>query len=293
VHNITTASFTGEIAALAQDFSGTIGVCAERLDTGERLEYNADDTFPAASVIKLPVLVEAFWQIGAGTLKLDERIELQAEDKVIGSGILKELTPGLQPTLRDLLLLMMAVSDNTATNMVIDRVSIDNVNRMLAELGVEGIQRTGKSLVDQTHGTDTPTGQGELSPCTPSGMVRLLTLIERREGLEATGCEHLLAILKQVQTDSIIARGLPYEQMKPLEGEPSIRLAYKTGSIRGVRNDVGLVYTPNFTYALALMSKGLQDLRLTADNEGKVMLGKVSGLIYARLMNKELVGHRE
>ncbi len=268
------------VAALAANFSGTIGVCAERLDTGERLGYNADESFPGASLIKLPVLVEFFRQLASGRFSLDERVELSESDKVIGSGILKELRPGLHITMEDLLILMMVISDNTATNMVIDQVGMDHVNRTVGELGLSGTCLSGKILIDQTHHSDTPTGKGELSPMTPADLVRLLMLVERRECLGAEYCEQLLGILKRVQTDSVIAQGLPYELLQPAEGQPLLVVAHKTGSIRGVRHNAGLVYTPEFTYAIALMSKGSKDMRTTHDHEGRVVLREISKLVY-------------
>ena len=273
-------SLPDRLAALDRHFSGTIGVCAERLDTGDRVAYRADDVFPAASLIKLPVLVEAFRQLAAGALGRDEWIELRTEDKVIGSGILKDLSSRLRLKLADLLLLMMTISDNTATNLVIDRVGVDCVNRTMAELGLRATRLTGKILVDQTRGTDTPAGKGELSPTTPADLVRLLTLVERRACLGADACDRLLDILKRVETDSLIARGLPQDLLHPREGEPVVVLAHKTGSIRGVRNNAALIYTRDFTYAVALLSKGSQDPRRTPDNEGRVVLQEVSGLVY-------------
>jgi len=111
---------------LDQEFSGTLAVAARGL-AGQparrpAIAYRAGETFPAASVIKLPILVEAYRQVDEGRLDLSERIPLRAEDRVGGSGVLKELEPGAALTLRDLLTLMIVVSDNTATNMVIDRV---------------------------------------------------------------------------------------------------------------------------------------------------------------------------
>jgi beta-lactamase class A len=275
------SDFIAQIEPLAQKFSGVVGVYAERLDTGELLTYNADQVFPSASVVKLPVLFELFKQLKNKSASLDERIELRNADKVIGSGILKELRVGLALTLEDLALLMMTISDNTAANMVTDRVGIANVNRTMGELGLTATRVTGKILIDQTHNTDTPDGKGERAPATPAEMARLLIEIERREYLGAECSDKLLGILKRVQTDSTIARGLPYEQMHPADGgDPTIVLAHKTGSIRGVRNNVGLVYTPTFTYAIALMSKDCHDMRRTPDNEASVLLGELSRIVY-------------
>ncbi len=274
--------FTRKISGLAANFTGKIGVCAERLDTGERLAFNADETFYSASVIKLPVLVEFFRQVDAGRLSFDQRVELNDLDKVIGSGILKELRAGLNPTLEDLLALMMVISDNTATNMIIDQVGSENVNDTMQQLGLTHTRLMGKILVDQTHQSDTPTGKGELSPTTANEMVALLKQIEQRECIMGDACDRLINILKRVQTEGVIAAGLPYQFVRPDEGEPTIVIAHKTGTLysTGVRNNVGLVYTPQFTYAVALLSQDSKDTRATPDHEGRVLLAQVSKLIY-------------
>ncbi len=275
--------FDDDLAQVAANFTGTLGLYAQRLDTDARLEFNADEIFPAASVIKLPVLVEAFRQISAGTLSLDQRIEVLDADKVIGSGVLKELRAGLAPTLDDLLLLMMSISDNTAANIVIDRVGIENVNAMMMRLGLKQTRLTGKILIDQTRKTETNTGKAERSPTTPRDLARLLTLIERCDpivGVHAENCERLFSILKHTQTNSTIARGLPHEQLHADNSDEKITLAYKTGSIRGVVNDAGIVYTPQVKYVVVLMSKDSQDERLAQDAEGRVVLGRISELIY-------------
>lgn len=276
--------FNDDIQQLTQKFSGVFGFYAERLDNGARLEFNADENFPSASVIKLPVLVEAFRQITAGAYSLDQRIELRETDKVIGSGILKDLKPGLAPTFGDWLVLMICISDNVAANVVINSVGVENVNRMMASLGLKQSRLTGKILIDQTHKTETETGKAERSPMTPRDLGRLLALIERRDpamNISVGNLERMLAILKLTQTNSTIARGLPYEMLHADgDSKPKITVAYKTGSIRGVVNDAGIVFTPDFTYVVALMSKDSQDRRAVPDSEGRVTLGKISEMIY-------------
>ncbi len=273
-------TFTAQVKTLARKFSGTVGVYAERLDTGAQLAYNADEIFPAASVVKLPVLFELFRQVHRQRVTLGTRIALRDADKVIGSGVLKDLRAGARLTLYDLAFLMMCISDNTAANIVTDYVGIANVNRTLKRLGLRESRVTGKILIDQTQHTDTPTGKGERAPTTPREMARLLQVIEARQYLGAECSRQVVEILKRVDTASTIARGLPYDELRPAEGEPRLVVAHKTGSLRGVRNNVGLVYTPTFTYVIALLSQGCADLRWTPDNEASVLLGNLSRIVY-------------
>lgn len=276
--------FPTQLQALVKKFSGTVGVYAERLDTGATLTFNADETFLTASVVKLPVLFELFRQVKHKTVSLDQRIALRESDKVIGSGVLKELRAGLRLTIYDLVFLMMSISDNTAANMVTDLVGRANVNRTMRRLGLQTSRVTGNILVDQTHNSDTPTGKGERAPTTPREMAELLKVIEARKYLGAEYSQQIIEILKRADTTSTIARGLPYEEMRPEEGEPRIIVAHKTGSLRGVRNNVGLVYTPKFTYVIAMMSRDCKDMRWTQDNEASVTLGEVSRLVYDRFV---------
>src|SRR5829696_2050943 len=108
--------------AILTQSGGELALAAMNLTTGEELARNDQRSMPTASVFKLPLLVEVFRQAEAGALDLDERVTLRAEDVVRGSGILRDFGPGLQPTLRDLAMMMVIVSDNSASNLLLDRV---------------------------------------------------------------------------------------------------------------------------------------------------------------------------
>jgi beta-lactamase class A len=105
---------------LRQRFSGRIGIAARNLATGEEFLIDHERAFPTASSIKVPILYELFRQAESGAFSLDDRVELTQGDIVEGSGVLRDLRPGLQPTVHDIAMLMIIVSDNTATNMAID-----------------------------------------------------------------------------------------------------------------------------------------------------------------------------
>src|SRR4051812_14111296 len=126
-----------ELEAIARRFEGTFTICAVRLDDPSSLIETAGDVVcPAASLIKVAVALEVFCQIEEGDLSLGERVGLRAEEKVVGSGVLAELTDGLTPTIGDLVHLALSISDNTAANMLIERVGLFSVNRRLAQLGL-------------------------------------------------------------------------------------------------------------------------------------------------------------
>ncbi len=196
---------------------------------------------------------------------------LREEDKVIGSGVLAHLSPGLALPVADLLYLATAISDNTATNLLVDRVGTGAVNATLDRLGCTATRLTGKILVDESRGTDTPDGKGESSPSTPADLLRLLQHAARHPAL--------LALLRRTQTASAIGRGLPDERFLP---DPPVKLAYKTGSIRGVVAEAAIVETRDASYAVAVMTKGVPDLRPTPDNVARVAIAKLAATLHAR-----------
>ncbi|MBX3230697.1 MAG: serine hydrolase [Labilithrix sp.] len=285
-----------ELEAIARRFEGALAICASRLDEpASVVEVAADEVFPAASLIKVAVALEVFCQIEEGFLARAERVALKGDDKVIGSGVLTELADGLTPTLGDLVYLALAISDNTAANVLIERVGVFSVNRRLAKLGLEKTRLSGKILTHETkHGAPSPEaedygaapstpkddrddGRGERSPTTARELVRLFTAIHKREDLPPAACEALLDVLQKTQTASAIRRGLPEARFR--DRTPA-RLCNKTGSIRGVVNDAGIVATDRGAYAVALLSKGSKDLRPTQDNVGRIALAEASRVVY-------------
>jgi beta-lactamase class A len=283
-----------ELEAIARRFEGQLGICSACLDDPRAMvEVGADEIFPAASVIKVAVALEVFCQVEEGSLSVAERVPLKQSDKVVGSGVLASLADGLSPTIGDLVFLAMAVSDNTAANLLIDRVGIFSVNRRLAGLGLTHTRLSGKILVEETRNgppaeedygatasaarDDRDDGRGERSPVTARELVQLFSAVYRRENLPAGACDALLDVLQKTQTASSIRRGLPEARFR---GRTPSRLYHKTGSIRGVVNDVGIVETERGAYAVALLSKGSRDLRPTQDNVARIALAEASRVIY-------------
>jgi beta-lactamase class A len=270
---MTQAKFLSELQLEAEQFSGTFGVMVRTLETNpdDRLGFgfNANEVFPAASVIKLPMLIDALRQVQAGVLKLEDRYTMRASDHATGSGVLQVMDAGLEPTLRDLLALMIVVSDNTATNMTLDALGgVDATNARFAQMGLETSRVVGKLQVAWEFKTEAQR-QGKLAQLTPLETLELLERLWYGELLEPAMRELALEILGGQQYTEIIARYLPED----------LKIATKSGSITGVRNDVGIVYAPR-PYALALASKGSSDHREHMDNEGVLLLARVSKLVY-------------
>jgi beta-lactamase class A len=268
------ATFLETIERATRDLPGAFGVCAERLDREHvRLASNETRVFPAASVIKVAVALEVLCAIEEGTLDSATRLTMRESDRVIGSGVLSALEPGLELPIGDVLYLAMAISDNTAANLLIERVGTAAVNARLASLGLTATRLRGRIFVGSE--------DGERSPSTAAELVALLRAVHRAEGLPARACERLVALLARTQTASTIGRGLPDERFPRLgAAPPAITLAYKTGSLEGIVAEAAIVTIPGATYAIAVMSEGSGDVRPNHDNIGRIVLGEVSRAVY-------------
>lgn len=249
----------GVIDGAAEGFEGELGIAVKHLGTSESASLNGDALFPTASVFKVPVIVELYRQVDEGAMSLDEKVVLRDEDKVPGSGILKEMSQGLLLTLRDLVGLMMILSDNTATDLVVDKVGMENVNANLRRLGLENTQVVADcrdilfdligldDLPDEektvdlfrekareaTMGGSWSLGVENNDVTTPNEMLHLLKKVVKGDAVSRESCNAILETMGRCQTGSYrIAKYLPRER---------IEVAHKTGSLPGIRNDVGVV----------------------------------------------------
>lgn len=261
------------IEELTTRFSGSLGLWACSLDTGECLEIRAREAFPAASTIKLPILYEIWRQAGEGRFRLTDPLLLKPEDVVPGSGVLKDLTPGLQLSVRDLASLMIVVSDNTATNLLIDLVGREWVNASMAELGLTDTHLHNKLF-------KAPPGAPSNST-TPADLGRLMTMIAREEVLSPAACTEMMEILgRQHFTDATTRRVPDFDGFVEAGKEPLATVASKSGSIRGTRNDVGYVRARGKRYVISMMTRDCTDPRFYVDNEGALLLADVSAVVY-------------
>ncbi|WP_245588617.1 serine hydrolase [Deinococcus pimensis] len=250
---------------------GHVSVVVRDLTSGEVLrEHDPDRVYPAASTIKIALLVAALRLVDAGAAHLDERPVMDAGDRVGGDGVLKELVAGLAPTLRDLLTLMIVVSDNTATNMVIDRVGVDTVNAFLREAGLSGTELLGKLQLPPERQSARQRA-GERNRTTARDLAELLLRLARGELLSRSSTEVALDILSRQQHQNILTRHLPRDEA----GERLWRVASKHGELRGVHHDVGVVWSPR-PVVLAILSEGGLDPREHPDNHEVRLLARLA-----------------
>ena len=268
-----------QIRKTAKGFEGKLGVSVKDLEIGVSASINGDELFPTASVFKVPVIVEFYRQIESGITSLDEKVVLLDRDKVPGSGILKELSEGLEITCRDLLELMMILSDNTATDLIVEKVGKENVNAMLRDFGFKKTQVVADcrdilfdligldNLPDEEKTIDLynekvkgamMSGTWSLSiegndVTTPDEMLLLLEMIVEGEVASRESCDAILETMGRCQTGIYrLSKYLPHDE---------IDFAHKTGSLPGIRNDVGVVTNRNNgkRYIICCFTKNVED----------------------------------
>jgi beta-lactamase class A len=227
-----------ELERIAGEVPGVLGASVADLTSGERFGVNDTLTFPQGSAIKVPVLVELFRQAEAGRLRLEERVAVRAADQAGGSGVLRHFGDGAsQLSLRDLAVLMIVLSDNTATNLLIDRVGVEAVNGTLRELGLPGTRLQRKMIRPR----ESARGQENLS--TAREAVELMARIHRcRLPVGEAGCREMRRIL-EIPKEGSLPAGLP----------AGVRVAWKPGGITGVQTAWGIVDLAGRPYALAVM----------------------------------------
>lgn len=264
------SSLDSRIRAEIAQFKGKVSLFAKNLDTGATCEYGADDRVRTASTIKVPIMVEAFARVAEGKAKWTDMLVLTKAARTSGSGVLNELSDGLRLTLRDAVTLMIIVSDNVATNMVLDALTTDAVNarmdalglkqtRVLRRVGGGGTSRAGEDPANKPFG---------LGVTTPREMVTLLEKIERGEVVSPAASKEMISIMKREQYDEGIGRTLP-----------GLEKATKVGALDKLRSDVGIVYTKRGRIAMAITVDDMPEVIWTVDNPGYLLISRLSALL--------------
>lgn len=281
---ITQQQFTEAMDTFFTGLGGPVGVMVDHLDIDLRLAYNADDLYPTASTLKTPLLYELYRQAEEGKIDLTERVTLLHSNRVPGSGVLQDLDEGLQPTIRDLAELMIIVSDNWATDLVYERIGKESVAARMKEIGLDNTYipltiremflliaekdpagtsldyaSLRQALKDSDPGPDNLglSDDPRNNVSSPRDMAKLARLIHEGHGLSDESREGVIKILKDQNFNTVIPGRLPMDE--------KIETAHKTGSLRGIKADMGMVYSPKVNYCIAFMSKGQDDSAETTD----------------------------
>jgi len=278
--------FEERIEALERAFSGRLGYCAAYLDGGVELELRADELFPTASVIKVAVACAVLDLVHRRLASMDDLVLLPPRDRrVAGTGVLKQLDLE-RLTLRDAVELMITVSDNVATNALIERCGgSEAVNAAIVRLGLERTRLAGPvDFTRVTHGID-----GGMDVSTPREQVRLLTALARNEILDPDLCAYLRGVLERQHFQDQLPRWLGWNPYAQYHGrDQTLHVGSKSGELDGIRADAGLVrHAVKGTLALAVFTDGSRDTRETVDVEGTLAVAECSAAICARLLGIE------
>jgi beta-lactamase class A len=269
-----------ELQRLEQQFGGHLGVMARNLATGEAVGYNSAERFPTASAIKLPVMAAFFYLADRKSVDPGEKVVLSGEDRKAGSGILQFMSPGTTLTLLDAVKLMIILSDNTATNLVLDRLGDSHETRMRAVndfLMAKGLKNT--RILNRLYTWQTKLRTPEairygIGVSTPEDMVSLLEALYEGTLVDSASCRAMLDILKLQSDHDMIPRLLPQEECTYFE------TAHKTGAVNETKVDVGLVLSDKINIALAIFVDKHPDHRDGVDNKAVQLAAHVSRAIW-------------
>ena len=272
------------LAAIVKDFRGILGVAALDLASGETIAVNGDLRFPTASTIKTAVMLEAHHQAAEDRVPLDARFTLHESEKVGGSGVLNGLTPGVTLTTADLVHLMIVLSDNTATNMLIERLGTARVNDRLDAYGL-GQTRLFRPTFRDGRPDVLPDLEREfgLGMTTPIEMARLMALIAQGKAIGREASDAMLATLRRQQDRAMIPRLLP--SMAGLTvgnktGTDEEKHAGPDGVRRHVRADAAIIVGPDFSYTIAIFARQVEDRRWSLENEALTTGARISRLVF-------------
>ena len=251
----TNWSMIEDVVAQASE-SGTVGVSLIGPD-GASWSHHGDRKFGAASTVKIPIMVELFRQIDAGKRSLDDRHVTSEADMTPGSGVLLNMHQGIELTLNDLIYLMISISDNMATNILIRMAGMDAVNRAMRDLGMRN-----SLLGREMKGRPATAGEQE-NLATPNDYAVAIRAILDGEAASRASCDAMMAMLEKQQNGRRIARYLPQHS--------AIRWGSKTGSITGVTNDAGFILAPNGRLIVAVYCENFPDQHV-----GEQVIGDIS-----------------
>lgn len=266
----------GKIQAAIGGFPGSVRIFAKNLDSGATYALHANDRVGTASTIKLAILAATFQAVADGKVKWNDLSTLHDADKVSGSGILgSEFADGDRLPLSDLVHLMIVLSDNTATNLVLDRITADYVNEQMDKLGLKATRSMRKVRGDgailkepsgfSKAGRDPQNAKYGIGSTTPKEMVELLEKIERGEVVNAEASHEMIRILKRQQDHNGIARKM---------GDTPV--ANKAGALDHLRADVGIVYGKGGRIAMAIYCDEIPQVDWSSDNPGLLLIARIA-----------------
>lgn len=265
------ADLAAELTPLLEKHEGEVAVMLKHLPSGEVFEYRAEQVQSTASLCKLPLLMAMYQAADEGKVSLDTMIELTEEDKVPGSGILTtHFSPGLKLSLRDAARLMIAYSDNTATNLVVDQVGLEPTRQLMQSLGCGETQIHSKVYRRDTT-IDLPRSQKYgLGSTSPREMVKLLELLHAKEFVSEKVSSEILKHMEACTDSSQVKRDLP----------PGTKVAHKTGAVSDIRADAGIISLKDGAILYCVQSQKNKDNRWAKDSAAELLAAKIGKLAF-------------
>jgi beta-lactamase class A len=264
------ASLDALVRAEITPFKGKVYLFAKNLDTGVTYSFNGDERVRTASTIKVAVLIEAFTRVAEGRAKWTDELVLTKAARYGGSGVLPELADGLRLTLRDCVNLMMVVSDNTATNMVLDYLTTDAVNARMSTLGYKDtrIMRRIGGGGESKEGKEPDNKRFGLGATTPHEMVQILDKLEAGEIVNKAAAKEMIDLMKREQARYAIGRT-----------NWDLPMASKYGALDRLRSCVAIVYSKRGRIAIAITVDDMPEVIWSVDNPGYLLMNRLSSML--------------
>ncbi|RIK80912.1 MAG: hypothetical protein DCC67_08710 [Planctomycetota bacterium] len=266
-----------KIQPLVDAHRGRVAVAIKDLKTGASFEHNATEAMPTASLIKFPLMIAAYQAVEEGRLTLDDKLTLAESDKVPGSGILTpHFSAGAVISLRDAIELMIVYSDNTATNLVAEKVGLAATAELMEKLGCPETKMNAKVFRRDTSIFPERSKQYGLGSTTAADMVKLLEQLSDKKLVSGAASEKMLAHLYACEDKQKFPRYLP-----------GVKIAHKTGSVNEVRTDAGLIDAPSGPIAICVLTNENQDKSWGDRNEAEILCGKIAQIAYRHFSGDE------
>jgi len=264
------SSLDSRLRAEIDPFKGKVFLFAQNLETGQTYSFNGDERVRTASTIKIAVMIEVFARVADGRAKWTDELVLTQAARYAGSGILPELSDGLRLTLRDCVRLMMTLSDNTATNMVLDYLSTDAVNERMESLGFKQtrIMRRVGSGGESKAGKEPDNKRFGLGATTPHEMVEIMAKLEGGEIVNKEASKEMIDLMKREQARYAIGRSIP-----------DVPMASKYGALDALRSCVAILYTKRGRIAMAITVDDMPQAYWSVDNPAYLLMSRLSLLL--------------
>lgn len=263
-------ALAGKLRQLTKAYKTKVGITFIDLKTGWQFNLNGSKEFPAASVVKVAVMTCAYHLAESGKLDLEEKIKFKESDKVGGAGVLRWMKAGNFHTIRNLIRLMIVLSDNTATKILVDHLGPPTINEYLRSMGLFSTR-----IADSTMLKEPP--EANINISTPSDTAQLFLKIAKAEGFSIPSQKETLTLMRNQRYRWGIPRGLPAR----------IIVANKTGHLEGILNDAGIIYTNQGTYVLAIFTQDFKRLR-----EARLLINEISRITYEEYTGEKVTKPR-